>query len=79
MERKNMNYYDNGRQYAPIDVIKDWQLNFNLGNAVKYIARAGRKDPDAYRVDIYKAISYLAHEVGDVDIFNKATANKSTP
>jgi len=27
----------------PIDVIEGWNLNFRLGNAIKYIARAGRK------------------------------------
>ena len=25
----------------PKDVIRSWELNFNLGNAVKYVARAG--------------------------------------
>lgn len=27
----------------PKDVIRSWELNFNLGNAVKYVARAGHK------------------------------------
>lgn len=31
-------------EYEPKDVIRAWGLNFNLGSAVKYIARAGRKD-----------------------------------
>jgi len=31
-------------KYEAIDVIEDWNLNFNLGNAVKYISRAGHKD-----------------------------------
>ena len=31
-------------EYEPKDVIRGWGLNFNLGSAVKYIARAGRKD-----------------------------------
>lgn len=30
-------------KYEPINVIRDWQLNFNLGNVIKYIARAGKK------------------------------------
>ena len=38
------NHYCEGREYQPIDVISDWGLNFNLGNTVKYISRAGRKD-----------------------------------
>lgn len=37
-------HYAEGREYEPIDVILDWGLGFNLGNTVKYISRAGRKD-----------------------------------
>lgn len=40
-----------------IDVIEAWNLDFHLGNALKYIARAGRKG-DA-REDIEKAVWYL--------------------
>jgi len=40
-------------------VIEDWELPFHLGNALKYIARAGRKDPSKVREDISKAIWYL--------------------
>ena len=36
-------HYTEGRKYEPKDVIRDWGLNFNLGNTVKYVARAGRK------------------------------------
>lgn len=44
-----------------IDVIEAWGLGFHLGNALKYIARAGRKG-DA-REDIAKAIWYLSRWV----------------
>jgi hypothetical protein len=44
----------------PIDVIEAWQLGFNLGNAVKYIARAGRKD--SHRDDLIKAANYCYRE-----------------
>ena len=50
-------HYAEGRRYEPIDVIEDWELDFHLGNAVKYISRAGRKG-DA-REDIEKAVWYL--------------------
>lgn len=44
-----------------IDVIEDWQLGFHLGNAVKYIARAGKKgDPVE---DLKKALWYLQREI----------------
>lgn len=35
-------HYNVGR-FEVIDVIDDWNLDFCLGNAVKYIARAGHK------------------------------------
>jgi len=54
-------HYAAGRKYEPKDVIRDWELNFNLGNAVKYISRAGRKD-DLIE-DLRKARQYLDFEI----------------
>jgi hypothetical protein len=42
-----------------IDVIEGLRLPFHLGNAVKYIARAGRKDKNKIAEDLKKAIWYL--------------------
>lgn len=55
-------YYRAGRKYEPIDVINDWDLGFNLGNAVKYISRAGRKSADPTE-DLLKAIDYIRYEI----------------
>lgn len=41
-----------------IDVIEDWQLGFHLGNAAKYILRAGRKGSRVE--DLEKAQWYIA-------------------
>ena len=41
-----------------IDVIESYGLGFHLGNAVKYILRAGRKTENG-KYDIEKAIWYL--------------------
>jgi len=46
-----------------IDVIESWQLGFCLGNALKYIARAGHKDKDKKQQDLEKAIWYLQREI----------------
>jgi hypothetical protein len=46
-----------------IDFIKDKELGFCLGNAVKYIARAGKKDPTKTVEDLEKAVWYLNHEI----------------
>ena len=54
-------HYTDGRKYEPKDVIRDWGLNFNLGSAVKYISRAGRKDDIV--VDLKKAKQFLEFEI----------------
>lgn len=58
---ENPSHYCAGRKYEPIKVINDWGLDFELGNALKYISRAGRKN-DAIE-DIQKAIQYLVFEL----------------
>lgn len=57
------NHYCEGRKYEPKDVIRDWNLNFNLGNAVKYISRNGRKDGNSALQDLKKARQYLDFEI----------------
>lgn len=42
-----------------IDVIDAFGLDFNLGNVVKYILRAGKKPGSAYATDLSKARWYL--------------------
>lgn len=54
-----------------IDFIEDKQLGYHLGNAVKYIARAGKKDPDKYVEDLQKAAWYIAREI---DRYNEEQA-----
>lgn len=54
-------HYVKGRQYEAIDVIEDWELGFHLGNALKYISRAGRKGD--YLEDLKKAVWYLEREI----------------
>ena len=51
-------YYNTG-EIEVITVIEDWNLGFHLGNALKYIARAGRKNKNEYIQDLGKAIWYL--------------------
>ena len=58
-------HYTEGRKYEPRKVIADWGLNFNLGNAVKYISRAGRKRDKIE--DLRKAIQYIEFEIEELD------------
>lgn len=46
-----------------IEFIEDKNLNFNKGNAVKYIARAGLKNKEKEIEDIEKVIWYLNREI----------------
>jgi hypothetical protein len=46
-----------------LDAIEEWGLNFNRGSAVKYIARAGRKDPSKEIEDLEKARNVLDREI----------------
>ncbi|MDR2192847.1 MAG: DUF3310 domain-containing protein [Treponema sp.] len=47
--------------FEVIDVIEDWKLNYNMGNAVKYIARAEHKGKKTE--DLQKAVWYLQREI----------------
>lgn len=44
--------------YEAINVIEAWDLNFHLGNVIKYICRAGKKT-DSQIEDLKKASWYL--------------------
>ena len=47
--------------FEAIDIIEAYELNFSLGNAVKYILRADRKANK--KQDLEKALWYLQHEL----------------
>jgi len=44
-----------------IDFCKMYDLNFNRGNIVKYVCRAGKKDDEIQ--DLRKALDYLKREL----------------
>ena len=55
-------HYTDGK-IEVIDFIEDKKLGFHLGNAVKYICRAGKKDPEKTIEDLQKAEWYLHREI----------------
>ena len=55
-------HYTDGK-IEVIDFIEQKNLNFHRGNAVKYIARAGKKDPEKEVEDLRKAVWYLNREI----------------
>ena len=55
--------YYNDTKITPFDVIDDWELNFYLGNAIKYIKRAGKKADNSRLQDLKKVREYIDHEI----------------
>lgn len=56
-------YQFNGAQV--IDLTE--HLSFCAGNAVKYLARAGRKDPERHIEDLRKALWYVQREINRIE------------
>ena len=52
--------------YEAIKVIEAVGFGFNLGNAYKYMARAGKKNPDKKLEDLRKALWYLKREIDNM-------------
>ena len=61
-------HYNEGK-IEVIEYILDRNMNFCIGNAIKYLARAGFKYEDKYLEDLNKALWYLEKEVENP--FNK--------
>jgi len=78
-------YGGKDNSYETIKVIEAWGLNFNLGNAVKYISRADKKGNNVE--DLRKAAWYLEREIkalegqpdpNQLDLFNQTSEGEST-
>ena len=70
MTHDNINHpshYTEGRKFETIEVIEDWGLSYRLGNAVKYVSRAGRTDPSRTAEDLKKAIWYINREIASLE------------
>lgn len=50
------------RKVQPIDLIEAFDLNFNLGNVIKYVSRCNFKH-DSNKEDLEKALFYLRREL----------------
>jgi hypothetical protein len=56
-------YGGESNPYEAIKVIDNWDLGFSLGNTVKYISRAGKKNKEKELEDLKKALWYLQHHI----------------
>ena len=50
-----------------IEYIEDKKLDYCLGNAVKYISRAGKKDPAKEIEDLQKADWYINRRIMELE------------
>lgn len=48
-----------GEVYQPLNIIEAWGLDFLEGNVLKYLLRAGKKDPSKRTEDLKKAQFYM--------------------
>ena len=71
MERDNINpkYYKG--KVEVIDAIEAWGLNFHRGNAIKYIARAGKKNKETEIEDLEKTVWYINREIQRLEKLKK--------
>ena len=72
MENKEMvnhpNHYGGAdNTYEVIKIIEALNLDFHTGNAIKYIIRAGKKDPAKEIEDLKKAAFYLYRKIKNLE------------
>ena len=62
----NPSHYTDGG-IETIDFIEAKKLPYHLGNAVKYISRAGKKDPEKTVEDLKKAVWYINRYISKLE------------
>ncbi len=72
MTTKSPDHYTRGN-IEVWDFIRDQKLNYHLGNAIKYICRAGYKSTATKTEDLKKAIHYLENELQHTTLQNPIT------
>jgi hypothetical protein len=65
--------YYNKTNMSVIDIIDEYELNFNKGNIIKYVLRSGKKSKDTEIQDLQKAIRYCQMEI---ERLNKVNSKK---
>ena len=68
-------HYTDGK-IEVIDFIEEKQLNFHRGNAIKYIARAGKKNKEKEIEDLEKAVWYINREIQRLEKLKKSKDRK---
>ncbi len=66
-----------GKKFEVIEIIDDFDLDFSLGNAIKYILRAGKKGSKVE--DLKKAVWYLQHNIAALEMSNDNQSKNNKP
>ncbi len=53
--------------YEVIKIIEHYNLDFHIGNLVKYVIRAGKKNPEKELEDLKKARFYLDRKIDNLE------------
>ena len=59
----NSEYYGKENPFESIKIIDYYNLDFSLGNVIKYVLRAGKKPGEDALKDLKKAYDYLGHKI----------------
>lgn len=79
MNQDRPSHYKPNDPYEPRRVIHAWQLGFNLGNVIKYISRAGKKQGESLQKDLNKARTYIEFELEDLGLMEKPPIDENQP
>ena len=72
-------HYHKASGVEVIVAIEAWGLGFCLGNVIKYVARAGRKDSGTRIEDLHKARWYLNRELEALEREERERAERGEP
>ena len=67
----NPAHYRDLGSYSALHVVEKWSLGYHLGNALKYIQRAGKKEGATELTDLRKARWYLQRHLHLLDPENE--------
>lgn len=71
-EKINHPKHYQGSRFEAIDIIEDYELDFNLGNVIKYVLRAGKKNDKLE--DLKKAQFYINRQIELLERVNRTDA-----
>ena len=57
--------------YEVYKILNAWNMNFNRGNAIKYLVRAGKKNTVDEIKDLRKAKQYIDYEIERLNNLNE--------